>query len=178
MEKQGVTMCRLFYPDDYINSTYDIDFAALFREGYRGLIFDIDNTLVPHDAPADERSKVLFSYLKELGFRIILISNNKEARVKMFNDEVQVAYIYLAHKPGKESFLRAMDMLETDAKTTIMIGDQLFTDILGAKNAGIRNILVKPIHPKEKPHIMLKRLLEKIILYFYVRSLNKSTSHK
>jgi len=171
-------MCRLLYPDDYINSTYDIDFAALFREGYRGLIFDIDNTLVPHDAPADERSKVLFSYLKEIGFRIILISNNKEARVKMFNAEVQVAYIFDAHKPRKTSYLKAIDIIETDIETTIVIGDQLFTDIWGAKNAGIRNILVKPIHPKEKVHIKLKRLLEKIVLYFYNRSRNKNSSHK
>ena len=76
-----------------MDSTYEIDFDALYREGYRGIIFDIDNTLVPHGAPADERAKKLFAHLKELGFSCCLLSNNKEPRVKMFNDDVQVQYI-------------------------------------------------------------------------------------
>lgn len=65
-----------------MDSTYEIDFDALYREGYRGIIFDIDNTLVPHGAPADERAKKLFAHLKELGFSCCLLSNNKEPRVK------------------------------------------------------------------------------------------------
>ena len=61
-------MFRKFYPDIYVDSTYEIDFDSLYRDGYRGLIFDIDNTLVTHGAPADERAKKLFAHLKELGF--------------------------------------------------------------------------------------------------------------
>ena len=156
-----------FYPDAYLDSAYVIDYDSLYQEGYRGIIFDIDNTLVPHGAPADERSIALFAHLKELGFRILLLSNNKEPRVKMFNDVVQVEYIYKAHKPVAAGYLRAMEQMDCDADTTIFIGDQLFTDVWGAKNAGIRNILVKPIHPKEEIQIVLKRVLEKIVLYFY-----------
>ena len=82
------------YPREYINSTYEIDFDKLYKQGYRGIIFDIDNTLVPHGAPADERAISLFTHLKEIGFSCMLLSNNKEPRVKMFNDAVGVDYIY------------------------------------------------------------------------------------
>ena len=81
---------------EYLDSTYVIDFDRLYEEGYRGIIFDIDNTLVPHGAPADERACALFAHLKELGFQCMLLSNNKEPRVKMFNDAVHVSYIYKA----------------------------------------------------------------------------------
>ena len=78
-------MLQKFYPGDYVDSTYVIDFDKLYAEGYRGLIFDIDNTLVPHGARADERAKKLFAHLKELGYTCCLLSNNKEPRVKMFS---------------------------------------------------------------------------------------------
>ncbi len=63
-----MSILSCFYPDEYLDSTYVIDFDALYRAGYRGVIFDIDNTLVPHGAPADERARALFCHLKEIGF--------------------------------------------------------------------------------------------------------------
>ena len=71
-------MMEKFYPDEYLDSTYEIDFDELYAQGYRGVIFDIDNTLVRHGAPADERACALFAHLKELGFACMLLSNNKE----------------------------------------------------------------------------------------------------
>ena len=162
-------MFKTFYPDQYLASTYVIDFEKLYKEGYRGLIFDIDNTLVPHNAPADERAIALFARLKALGYRCCLISNNQEPRVKMFNEKIQVEYIYNAHKPSVRNYIRAMEIMGTDRSNTIFIGDQLFTDVWGAKRAGIRNILVKPLHSKEEIQIVLKRYLEKIVLFFYRR---------
>lgn len=162
-------MLKKFYPDEYLDSTYQIDFDALYAEGYRGVIFDIDNTLVPHGAPADERAIALFSHLKELGFECMLLSNNKEPRVKMFNDAVNVRYIFRAGKPKPANYRKAMELMGTDTKNTLFVGDQIFTDVYGAKLAGIRSILVKPIHPKEEIQIVLKRYLEKIVLYFYLR---------
>ena len=159
-----------FFPDRYVASTYVIDFEKLYEEGYRGLIFDIDNTLVPHGAPADARAIRLFERLKKIGFQCCLISNNKEPRVKMFNEKIQVAYVYNAHKPSKKNYIKAMEIMGTDRSSTVFIGDQLFTDVWGAKRTGISNILVKPIHPKEEIQIVLKRYLEKIVLYFYARS--------
>ena len=160
-------MFRCFYPDEYRDSTYEIDFDELYREGYRGLLFDIDNTLVPHGAPADERAVALFAHLKELGFKSCFVSNNQIERVSSFNDAVGERFIENAHKPSVRSYRKAMELLGTDTGNTIFIGDQLFTDIYGAKRAGIRNILVKPIHPREEIQIVLKRRLEKIVLYFY-----------
>ena len=159
-----------FFPDRYVASTYVIDFEKLYEEGYRGLIFDIDNTLVPHGAPADERAIALFDRLKKIGFKCCLISNNQEPRVKMFNEPIQVDYVYNAHKPFTKNYKKAMEIMGTDETNSVFIGDQLFTDVWGAKRAGISNILVKPIHPKEEIQIVLKRYLEKIVLYFYARS--------
>lgn len=166
-------MFNCFFPDEYTASTYEIDFAQLYSEGFRGIIFDIDNTLVPHGAPADERAIALFEKLKQIGYQILLLSNNKEPRVKMFNDAVHVQYIYKAGKPGKKGYVQAMQMLGTTTDTTLFVGDQLFTDVWGAKRTGIRNILVQPIHPKEEIQIVLKRKLERIVLYFYRKSLKK-----
>lgn len=162
-----------FYPDVYLDSTYDIDFEALYRKGFRGVIFDIDNTLVPHGAPADARSIALFERLGDIGFESVLLSNNKEPRVKMFNDEVHTRYIFKAGKPRKKGYLRAMEMMKTEPATTLFVGDQLFTDVWGAKQAGILTYLVRPIHPKEEIQIVLKRRLEWIVLFFYRRSLEK-----
>lgn len=156
-----------FYPDEYVASTYKIPFEKLYEEGYRGMIFDIDNTLVPHGAPADERAKKLFARLKEIGFESCLISNNQEPRVKMFNEEIQTRYIFNAHKPSTKNYIRAMEEMGTEKDNTLFVGDQLFTDVWGAKRAGIHNILVKPIHPKEEIQIVLKRYLERIVLHFY-----------
>lgn len=78
-----------FFPDEYMESTYSIPFEKLYQEGYRGVIFDIDNTLVPHGAPADERAKQLFRRLKEIGFESCLLSNNQKKRVEMFNQKVR-----------------------------------------------------------------------------------------
>lgn len=163
-------MFSKFFPDRYVASTYVINFEKLYEQGYRGLIFDIDNTLVPHGAPADERAVQLFERLKGIGYQCCLISNNQEPRVKMFNQDIRVNYIYNAHKPSTKNYKKAMEIMGTDTKNTLFIGDQLFTDVWGAKRAGIGNILVKPIHPKEEIQIVLKRYLERIVLYFYKRS--------
>ena len=163
-------MFDMFFPDRYVVSTYVINFEQLYSEGYRGLIFDIDNTLVPHGAPADKRAAALFDRLKKLGFACCLISNNQEPRVKMFNQDIQVDYIYNAHKPSTKNYVKAMEIMGTDRSNTLFIGDQLFTDVWGAKRAGIQNILVQPIHPKEEIQIVLKRYLEHVVLHFYSRS--------
>ena len=167
-------MFEKFFPDEYMASTYVIPFEKLYEEGYRGVIFDIDNTLVPHGAPADDRARKLFKRLSDIGFASCLISNNQEARVKMFNRNIGTHYIYNAHKPSTKNYIRAMEIMGTDRTNTLFVGDQLFTDVWGAKRAGIHNILVKPIHPKEEIQIVLKRYMEKIVLHFYKKRLKNS----
>lgn len=162
-------MFEMFYPERYVDSTYQIDFDSLYADGYRGLIFDIDNTLVTHGAPANVQAIELFEHLKELGFACCLLSNNQEPRVKMFNDSVQVNYIFDAHKPSVANYRKAMELMHTDPDNTIFIGDQIFTDIFGANRTGIPTILVKKIHWKEEIQIIFKRRLEAIVLLCYRR---------
>ncbi len=162
-------MLKRFYPDEYVASTYDIDFKKLYTDGYRGIIFDVDNTLVPHGAPADKRSIELFKQLSSLGYKTMLLSNNKEPRVKMFADKVNSDYIFKANKPSTVNYIKAMERMHTTADHTLFVGDQLFTDVWGANRAGIKTYLVKPIHPSEEIQIVLKRKLEKIVLFFYER---------
>lgn len=166
-------MFETFFPDEISKSTYEIDFQKLYDEGNRGLIFDIDNTLVEHGKPATPRAIELFERLKEIGFQCCLLSNNKEKRVSTFNEKIGVHMIFKANKPSRKGYQAAMSKMGTDEKTTVFIGDQLFTDVWGAKRIGIRNILVEPIDKHEEIQIVLKRYLEKIVLREYRRKGNK-----
>lgn len=160
-------MLRCFFPDNEADNAYDIDYEGLYEQGYRGIIFDIDNTLVPHGAPADARAAALFAKLREIGYQTCALSNNKEPRVKSFCDAVGAPYIFKAGKPGRTGYEKAMKRMGTSRSNTLFVGDQLFTDVWGAKRMGILNFLVRPIHPKEEIQIVLKRYLEKIVLHFY-----------
>ena len=163
-------MLERFYPDRMADSAYGIDYEELYGRGYRGIIYDVDNTLVEHGAPATKRAVELFERLHGIGFSAVLLSNNREPRVKSFAEDVRYAvYIFKAGKPSARGYREAMRRMGTDERNTLFVGDQLFTDVWGAKNAGIYSILVKPIHPKEEIQIVLKRQLEKIVLYFYRR---------
>ena len=162
-------MFERFFPDAYMDSTYVIDFEKLYKEGIRGVIFDIDNTLVTHGAPANKKAIRLFERLKTIGFKICLVSNNKEPRVASFNAKVKADYVYKAGKPLKKGYLAALDKTSSDIEHTLFVGDQLFTDLWGANKLGIYSILVKPIDKHEEIQIILKRIPEKLILFFYLR---------
>ena len=95
------------YPDRMTDSVYGLDWEKLTGR-YRGVIFDIDNTLVPHGAPADEKAIRLFDRIHGLGLRTMLVSNNGEERVKPFADQVRSGYVYDAGKPGARGYLEAM----------------------------------------------------------------------
>lgn len=169
-------MLQRFYPDNEAENAYDIDYEHLYRMGYRGVVFDIDNTLVPHGAAADDRARGLFERLRTLGYGTTLLSNNKEPRVKSFAEDVASPYVFRAGKPGKKGYEKAMKLMGTTPENTLSVGDQLFTDVWGAKNMGIVTYLVKPIHPREEIQIVLKRKLEKIVMFFYHRSKRRQPS--
>lgn len=165
-------MFSKFYPAEMAESSYDIDYETLYRKGYRGLIYDIDNTLVEHGYDANEQVISLFRRLNKIGFRICLLSNNKAPRVRRFYHSVSIKgvklhYIFKAHKPSRKNYRRAMLIMGTTKKNTLFIGDQIFTDVYGANRAGIRSFLVKPISKREEIQIVLKRPLEKAVLFFY-----------
>lgn len=163
-------MLENFYPDIYLDSAYQIPFEELYKEGYRGIIFDVDNTLVPHGAPADEQSVKLFERLRELGFSTCILSNNKEPRVAPFAKRVNSPYIYKGGKPSVKGYEKAMKVMGTGRETTFFVGDQLFTDVWGANRADLYSILVKPINPKEEIQIVLKRYLEAVVLWFFAKN--------
>lgn len=156
-----------FFPTIYFDKKEDIPIEKYYDMGYRGILFDIDNTLVPHDEPVDEKAMIFVERLKKIGFGICLISNNDEVRVKTFADPLGVNYVYKAWKPKREGYLLGMKTLGTDINNTLFVGDQIFTDIWGANRAGMYSILLDPINPKEEIQIILKRIPEKLIKYIY-----------
>ena len=158
---------KKFFPKKVVRSTYSINFKKYYKNGYKGVLFDIDNTLVPHGEAADDKAVKFFQKLRDIGFKFCLISNNKEERVRTFAEKVGAPYIYDAHKPSTEGYNKAMDIIGTDINETIFVGDQVFTDVFGGNRASLYTILVRPIHHKEEIQIVLKRYIEKPILFFY-----------
>ncbi len=157
---------NLFIPERQADSIRDIDFEAEYESGFRAVIFDIDNTLVPHDAPATAETAEFFSMLRAIGFRTCLISNNQESRVKPFADVVDSLYLTDAEKPRRKSYRKAMRLLGTNLQNTLFVGDQLLTDVLGARRLGMHHIMVDPVDPESEPdHIKFKRVIEKIMLF-------------
>ncbi len=166
-------MLECLYPKVYLDSTYEIDFEQYYQDGYRAIIFDIDNTLVPHGAPADQRAIALFKRLHALGYQTMMLSNNKEPRVKMFCDAVDAEYIYKAGKPNPANYREAMKRMHTDEKNSLVVGDQIFTVGWGAIKDGLYSIVVMPVHPLGEIQIVLKRYLEKVVLFCYKRHIHK-----
>jgi len=168
-------MLEAFYPDADAKSAYEVDYASLYAEGIRGLIFDIDNTLVGHGKPCTERAAKLLKGLMAQGFSVCLLSNNKKERVESFNAGVGAYTIEDAHKPSRKGYEKAMEMMGTGKGSTASVGDQIFTDVWGAKRTGIKTVLVGQLEKKEEIQIVLKRRLEKIILFFYRRKKKKGS---
>ncbi len=162
-------MYQSLFPSEDYDSAYDIDFYDYYKKGYRGILFDVDNTLVEHDEPVTIQAIELFEQLKEIGFKTCIISNNKEYRVKPLADALESYYVYNAKKPSAKGYIEGMKRIGTTNKDTLFVGDQIFTDILGANKAKIHSILVKPIAKHEEIQIVLKRRLE----YFVIKRYNK-----
>lgn len=149
------------YPNKLTASVYCLDWEELSGR-YGGVIFDIDNTLVPHGAPADERAVDLFARIHGLGMKTMLVSNNEEERVKPFADLVKTDYVYKAGKPKKRGYEEAIKRLGMEAGNTLFIGDQIFTDVWGANRVGMATILTEPVDPStDVLQVVIKRWFEK-----------------
>lgn len=139
-------MLKKLIPSLQVNTIYDIDLNDLWQKGYRGIITDLDNTLVGAKAPL--ATPELIDWLKvvgQIGFQVVIVSNNREARVTRFAEPLSLPFIYRARKPTSLSFRRALQMMKLQPEQTVVIGDQMLTDVLGGNRMGLYTILVKPI---------------------------------
>lgn len=163
-------MLKCFYPYEYVEDVFCIDYQALLDKGYKGLILDIDNTLVPHGADSTEQIDALFAKLNSMGFTTLLLSNNNRQRIERFAANIHTLYIEEAGKPHPACYLKAVEMMQLTTSEVVVIGDQLFTDIYGANRSHLPSILVKYIGFYKKERKGIRRNLEKIVLWFYSHS--------
>jgi HAD superfamily phosphatase (TIGR01668 family) len=152
-------------PHAYADGLAGISLDELAAAGIRGLIVDLDNTLVGFRAETlAEPDAAWIARALARGFRIVLVSNNFNARVTRIGTALGVPTVPNALKPLPRGFLRALALLGTERSATIVIGDQLFTDVLGAKLCGLRAILTHPIDTHDFAGTRVLRMLERLVL--------------
>jgi hypothetical protein len=152
-------------PDKIYNRVEEIDLRALWEGGFRGILLDLDNTIAARNSNfLQPEIKNWISKAKKIGFKICLISNNLERRTSEVVEELSVFYLARAGKPRKKAFLKALAKINLHPKETLVIGDQMFTDILGGKRVSLYCILVKPKAQNDLLHTKALRLLEKYFL--------------
>ena len=157
-----------FVPEYYFNTFNEASADFLLSIGIKGIVLDVDNTLEPYENPLPgEHVKTWLSELREKGISAAIVSNNGGERIRLFNSELGLPAYCKAAKPFKKNVLKAMADMGTDKSNTILMGDQVFTDVWAAHNTGIRAILVPPIKDKRDILTRFKRSLEKPILNKY-----------
>ncbi len=158
-------MHRWLRPTLRTDSIYDIDVEGLAARGIRGVILDLDNTIVPwgaHEAP-----QMLVAWIRRArgaGLALCIVSNNGGDRVAALSGVLGVPALTGAMKPRRRALRRALALMGTTADTTALIGDQLFTDVLGGNRLGLQTILVRPQSAQEYPLTRLVRIVERIML--------------
>lgn len=161
-------MLERFFPGCVIPRVQDLDLDILKTNNIKGLILDIDNTLVPeHVMDADENVIRWIERMKNSGLKVCIVSNASKKRVVRFNERLQLHAIHRASKPGTAAFRKAQTLMEIKPEETAVIGDQVFTDIFGGNRAGMFTILVTPLDRREPFYVKAKRQLERYILAKY-----------
>jgi len=158
-------MGNLLTPDLYVESVLELDLKKLKERNIKGLIIDIDNTLVSWEIKyASEKTKEWLLNLEKEGFKVCLVSNNTEDRVVTFNEKLKLPAIHRASKPRRGALRKAMETMGTKVENTAVIGDQIFTDILGGNRTGIFTVLVVPLAGKEFWWTTFVRKIERYVL--------------
>lgn len=166
-------MVERFFPNLVINSVYDIDSEILINNKIKGIILDIDNTLIKdREKEADEKTIAWVDMLKKKGFKISLVSNGRKKRVEMFNRKLMVHAVHEAVKPMAKGFFEAVNAMGISPEETAVVGDQIFTDIYGGNRLNMFTILVKPLGFREMPLIKIKRIGEMYVLWRYGNASN------
>ncbi len=158
-------MSSILLPDIFAETVYDIDLDALKNDGIRGFVFDIDNTLVTYADPiATEKVIEWLERLRDMGFKLYIVSNNDKERVRIFSESVNLPHYGKALKPLKKYLKKACRNMGIAPTETALVGDQLFTDIWGGNLMNMKTILVKPISEVEDGFVKFKRRFERRIL--------------
>ncbi len=153
-----------FRPDAVAATLADVNRAALWTDGVRGIVLDLDNTCCAYHQP--ELAPGVAEWVRGAraeGFALVLLSNNFAERVAAVAAQLGVPAVPNALKPLPFGFLRALRLLGTPHRATVVIGDQLFTDVLGAKLLGCRAVLTDPLVPVDFPLTRVLRLLERLL---------------
>lgn len=139
-------MLNKLIPDLRVQSIYDIDLKQLQERGIQGIITDLDNTLVgPKEPLATPELTSWLEQVAEQGFKVVVVSNNNETRVAKFSTPLTLPFVSKAKKPTNTAFKKALELLKLSPQQTVMIGDQMLTDVLGGNRLGLYTILVQPI---------------------------------
>jgi HAD superfamily phosphatase (TIGR01668 family) len=161
-----MTWLKLLYPKKYVASVAQIDPGELYHHGIRCVLFDLDNTVVPRDeSDIPPEAAAWLKSLKEKGIKVCIVSNNGPDRLGRVAGIEEIPSVSRAIKPFKHPFRKAMKMMEATEKETAVVGDQIFTDILGGNRLGLYTILVDPMPGKEYwATELLNRRLEKLVV--------------
>lgn len=158
-------MLHLLCPDIYLDSIYELDLNKLNKKGIKGIITDLDNTLIPWgESTVYPKLEEWFRYLKENDFKVCIVSNNSLGRVKVFSDPLGIPAIPKAVKPRRKAFRLALSKMGLKADEVAVMGDQLFTDVLGGNRLGLFTVLVIPVSEREFIGTMMVRKVERFIL--------------
>lgn len=163
-------MFKRFYPDYRFRTITDIPDTFFSENKITFAILDIDNTLVAYTNPhPDEKALAFLERLKNEGVGYCFVSNNDKERVELFLKDMDAFYIAKSAKPLIKNIKKAMRHFNAQKKSTVLIGDQVFTDVFGANRAGITSVMVDPIEAKETPFFGFKRAMEKVVLKNYYK---------
>jgi len=162
-------LLNLFLPNKQVSTTFDIEPEYLQDNYIKGIIVDVDNTLVPWNvAHATEEVIHWLEKMKDANIKVTIFSNNNEDRVTLFADPLNTPYIYKARKPLRHAFEKARKEMGLAKSEVAVIGDQLLTDILGGNRVGFYTILVDPLVTSDASITTFNRNVERMILnYFY-----------
>lgn len=163
------------YPDLYLNSVIDINATLLKKNKLEALILDVDNTLIDYYKNLIEGAEDWCENLKSEGIKCIILSNsNKKEKVETVAKKLGIKYVMFAKKPLKSGFKKALEKLEMKPEQVAVVGDQIFTDVVGAKRMKMFSILVKQVGEKDIFITKVKRPIENAIIKKYLREKGKN----
>ena len=156
---------KLIKPDAYFGDLLQIDFADYARQGFKLVLLDIDNTLARHGSrEGDDFAREAVGRILQSGMECRIVSNAAAGRARLYAATLELPFTAMANKPSPRALRESCRMAGVLPNQTIMIGDQLLTDIAAARRAGCLAILVKPRFNHEAWNVRIKRLFEKLAL--------------